>query len=145
MSCNVIKRTFGHMRITKIQISLRIPILWSESLQGAFRDSKTCKVSSCEQQTARMRQWLFIVFLMIYAVSSKNLYLKMSSVYVVCWIFYLVFAYRQTVWTQIRLLLRSSLIWSSGAVWSGSTLFTKMTFNITSRWQSRRQLLWLAV
>ena len=32
-----------------------------------------------------------------------------------------------------------------GAVWSGSTLFAKMTFKITSRWQSRRQLLWLAV
>ena len=31
------------------------------------------------------------------------------------------------------------------AVWSGSTLFAKMTFKITSRWQSRRQLLWLAV
>ena len=32
-----------------------------------------------------------------------------------------------------------------GAVWSGSTLFAKMTFKITSRWQSRLQLLWLAV
>ena len=32
-----------------------------------------------------------------------------------------------------------------GAVWSGSTPFAKMTFKITSRWQSRRQLLWLAV
>ena len=32
-----------------------------------------------------------------------------------------------------------------GAVWSGSTLFEKNTFEITSRWQSRRQLLWLAV
>ena len=31
-----------------------------------------------------------------------------------------------------------------GAVWSGSTLFAKMSFKITSRWQSRRQLLWLA-
>ena len=29
-----------------------------------------------------------------------------------------------------------------GAVWSGSTLFAKMSFKITSRWQSRRQLLW---
>ena len=28
-----------------------------------------------------------------------------------------------------------------GAVWSWSTLFAKMTFKITSRWQSRRQLL----
>ena len=40
----------------------------------------------------------------------------MSSVYVVCWIFLQTsqsyfFAYWQTVWTQIRLLLRSSLIW----------------------------------
>ena len=31
-----------------------------------------------------------------------------------------------------------------GEVWSGSTLFAKMTFEITRR-QSRRQLLWLAV
>ena len=38
----------------------------------------------------------------------------------------ILFAYRQTVWTQIR-----------GAVWSGSSLFAKMTFKITSRWQSR--------
>ena len=30
-------------------------------------------------------------------------------------------------------------------VWSGSTLFAKITFKISSRWQSRRQLLWLAV
>ena len=34
----------------------------------------------------------------------------MSSVYVVCWIFLQtfkpIFAYRQTVWTQIRLLLK---------------------------------------
>ena len=45
----------------------------------------------------------------------------------------LFYAYRQTVWTLIR------------AVWPWSTLFAKMTFKITSRWQSRRQLLWLAV
>ena len=31
------------------------------------------------------------------------------------------------------------------AVWSGAILFAKITFKITSRWQSRRQLLWLAV
>ena len=29
-----------------------------------------------------------------------------------------------------------------GAVWSGSTLFAGITFKFTSRWQSRRQLLW---
>ena len=32
-----------------------------------------------------------------------------------------------------------------GAVWSGSTLFAEMTFKITSRRQSRLQLLWLAL
>ena len=31
-----------------------------------------------------------------------------------------------------------------GAVWPWSTLFAKMTFKITSRWQSRQQLVWLA-
>ena len=45
-----------------------------------------------------------------------------------------IFAYRQTVWTQIRLLLK-------GAVWSGSTLFATMTFKVTGRRQSRQQLL----
>ena len=32
-----------------------------------------------------------------------------------------------------------------GAVWSGSTLFATMTFKVTGRRQSRRQLLWLAL
>ena len=45
---------------------------------------------------------------------------------------HLFFAYRQPVWTQIRLLLK-------GAVWSGSTLFAEVTFKVTSRRQSRRQ------
>ena len=56
----------------------------------------------------------------------------MSSAEYTCKLFKPIFAYRQTVWTLIRLLL----------VWSGSTLFAKMTFKITSRWQSRRQLMW---
>ena len=33
----------------------------------------------------------------------------------------------------------------SDCSWTGSTLFAKKTFKIISRWQSRRQLLWLAV
>ena len=64
-------------------------------------------------------------------------HLFMLSAEYSCKLFKPIFAYRQTVWTLIRLL------W--GAVWSGSILFAKMTFKITSRWQSRRQLLWLAV
>ena len=49
----------------------------------------------------------------------------------------LFYAYRQTVWTQIRRLLKEP-----------SDLgphFAKRTFKIRSRWESRRQLLWLAV
>ena len=60
----------------------------------------------------------------------------MSSAEYSCKLFKPKFAYRQTVWTQIRLLLK-------GAVWSGSTLFATVTFKVTSRRQSRRQLLWL--
>ena len=58
--------------------------------------------------------------------------LFMSSAEYSCKLFKPTFAYRQTVWTQIR-----------GAVWSGSTLFAEMTFKVTSRRQSRRQKLWL--
>ena len=49
-----------------------------------------------------------------------------------------IFAYRPTVWDPDQTAPR-------GAVWSGFTLFAKMTFKITSRWQSWQQLLWLAV
>ena len=46
----------------------------------------------------------------------------------------ILFAYKQTVWTQFRLL----------AVWSGSTLFATMTLKVSGRRQSRWQLLCLA-
>ena len=58
----------------------------------------------------------------------------MSSVYVVCWIFL------QTFQTYFCTQTNSVDPDPKGAVWSGSTLFAKMTFKITSRWQSRRQL-----
>ena len=60
--------------------------------------------------------------------------LFMSSADYSCKLFKTISAYRQTMWIQIKLL----------PVWSGSTLFAKMTFKIKTRWQSR-QLLWLAV
>ena len=62
----------------------------------------------------------------------------MPSVYVVCWIFLQTF--------QPYFFLKANSVDPDqtaprGAVWSGSTLFAKMTFKITSR----RQLLWLIV
>ena len=66
---------------------------------------------------------------------------KMSSVYVVCWIFLQTF--------QTYFCIQANGVdpnqTAPRGVWSGSTLFAKMTFKITSRWQSRRQLLWWAV
>ena len=71
----------------------------------------------------------------------------MSSAYVLCWIFL------QTFQTYFCIQANSvdpdqtapfDQTAPKGAVWSGSTLFAKMTFKITSRWQSRRKLLWLA-
>ena len=73
---------------------------------------------------------------------QENLHLKMSSVYVVCWIFLQVF---QTYFCIQANSVDPDQTAPRGAVWSGSTLFAEMTFKITSRWQSRRQLLWLAV
>ena len=47
MSRNVRKRTFEHVRPAKIQISLRIRAVWSESSLGTILDSQGCIVSSC--------------------------------------------------------------------------------------------------
>ena len=67
---------------------------------------------------------------------------KMSSVYVVCWMFLQTF---QTYFCIQANSVEPDQTAPRGAVWYWSTLFAKMTFKITSRWQSRRQLLWLAV
>ena len=66
----------------------------------------------------------------------------MLSVYVICWIFLQTF---QTYFCIQANSVDPDQTAPRGAVWSGSTLFAKMTFKITSRWQSRRQLMWLAV
>ena len=72
---------------------------------------------------------------------QENLHLKMLSVYVLCWIFLQTF---QTYFCIQANSLDPDQTAPGGAVWSGSILFAKMTFKITSRWQSRWQL-WLAV
>ena len=65
----------------------------------------------------------------------------MSSVYVVCWIFLQTF--------QTYFCIQTNSVHPNQTapllLWSGSTLFAKMTFKITSRWQSRQQCLWLAI
>ena len=71
---------------------------------------------------------------------QENLHLKMLSVCVVCWIFLQTF---QTYFCIQANSVDSDQTAPLGAVWSGSTLFAKMTFKITSRWQSRWQLLCL--
>ena len=68
--------------------------------------------------------------------SQEKLHLIMLSVYVVCWIFLQTF---QTYFCIQANSVDPDQTAPRGAVWSGSTLFAKMTFKITSRWQSRRQ------
>ena len=67
MSLNVSKRTFGHGLPAKIQISLRMQTLWSESFTGHNLDSQEFKKfyadnEDSDQQTARMRRliWVFV-------------------------------------------------------------------------------------
>ena len=65
-----------------------------------------------------------------------------TDIYVVCWIFLQTY---QTCFCIHANSVDPDQTAPRGAVWSRSTLFAKITFKITSRWQSRRQLLWLAV
>ena len=46
MNHNVIKRTFWHVCPAKIQISLRIRAVWSESSLGAFSIAKDANMQS---------------------------------------------------------------------------------------------------
>ena len=59
-SRNIRKRTFGHVRPAKIQISLNILTVCSESSVDVFLDSEGNKVSYADNedldQTARMRR-----------------------------------------------------------------------------------------
>ena len=63
--CNVRKRTFSHVRPAKIQISLRIRTVWSETSLSAFWIAKDAKFLHANKedsnQTARMRR-LILVF-----------------------------------------------------------------------------------
>ena len=58
------KRTFGHVRPVKIQISLYIRTVWSESSLDAFWIAKDAKFlhadSEDSDQTTRMRIWVFV-------------------------------------------------------------------------------------
>ena len=66
MSRNVIKRTFENVRPAKIQISLRIRAVWSESSQGAYWIAKDVEFLHADNedsdQAARMSRliWVFI-------------------------------------------------------------------------------------
>ena len=67
MTRNVRKRTFGHVRPAKIQISLRKCAGWSESSLGAFWVAKATKFLHADNedsdQTVRKRKlfWIFTV------------------------------------------------------------------------------------
>ena len=62
---NVRKRTLGHVRPAKIQISLRIRAVWSESSLGVFWIAKDARflraVNEDFEQAAQMRR-LILVF-----------------------------------------------------------------------------------
>ena len=66
MSLNVRERTVWHGRPAKIQISLRIRAVWSESSLGAFRIAKDAKFvhadNESSDQTAPTRSliWVFV-------------------------------------------------------------------------------------
>ena len=66
MSRNVQKRTLVHVRPAKIQISLRIRAVWSESSLGVFWIAKDANFLHADHedsdQTARMRRLIWVFF-----------------------------------------------------------------------------------
>ena len=72
----------------------------------------------------------------------RKLHLKMSSVYVMCWIFLHSF---QTYFCIKANSVDPDQTAPRWAVWSGSTLFAKKTFKIRSRLESRWQLFTLNI
>ena len=64
MNHSVRKRSFGHVRQAKIQISLRIRAVWSESSLGAFwiaKDGMFLQVDNEDSdQTARMQRLISV-------------------------------------------------------------------------------------
>ena len=129
--------TFPNMNVlgskSDLAVKSQMPtkaIIWTNwvNLPSPVRHTKIrqqTKILQCNPQSAKKNSiWKCRLFM-----SSAEYLLKLFNP---------VFAYRQTVWTQIRLLLeeQSDL---------GPYCLQKMTFKIRSRWQSRRQLLWLAL
>ena len=57
MNCNVSNRTFSHVRPAKIQISMRIRAVWSESLLCAFWIAKDAKFLYANNEET-LRPWL---------------------------------------------------------------------------------------
>ena len=136
-----IQRKESSQKKTTGRIVSILKVLFQPKNIAVFRSSKNIYiVGTCEKCLSKM-------LLLTIKKGQENLHLKMSSVYVVCCILChlfmssaanfsnIFFAYRQTVWTKIRLLLEelSDL----------STLFATMTYKVFGRRQSRRQLLCL--
>ena len=57
MSRNIRKRTFGNVRPAKIQISLRIRAVWSESSLGAFWIAKDASFLHADNEYTDQTVW----------------------------------------------------------------------------------------
>ena len=114
-----------------------------------FKDRRVQKPRSKRVKTriqCTIIMWHCIFMSLINSVLTLKAPRKTASenvvCYVVCWIFLQTF---QTYFCIQANSVDPDQTAPKGAVWSWSTLFAKMTFKIISRWQSRRQLLWLVL
>ena len=72
------------MHLAKIQISLRIHAVWSESSLGTFWDSQGCKVSSCRQWRLRAASWKY-AYIILTPLNPTFIYIKLgfTGVYII--------------------------------------------------------------
>ena len=128
----------------KETICMKCQFLFSQKIRIIFQNAICWKsFSACLAFNIVFTKIMFrVLYLPKPLKCQENLHLKMSSVYVVYWIFLQSF--------QIYFCIQANSVHPDqtaprGAVRSWSTQFAKLTFKITNRWQSRWQLLWFAV
>ena len=75
LSLNIRKRTYKHVRTAKIQISLRIRAVWSESSLGAFLDSQWYSFFMRTMGTDRTAQMRRLIWVFVGRIFQKALFL----------------------------------------------------------------------
>ena len=84
MGRDVRKQTIGHVRLAKIQISLRIRAVWSESSLGKFWIAKGAKFLHADNEDSDQTAWMHkLIWVFVGRTCQKVRFLRLRLMY--CW------------------------------------------------------------